>query len=890
MTHVNAAVMPLLFVALLVSGLGASAADGANLMRNGDFAQVEPDGRLLHWQIAFSGKGLEGSYSVVPGPEQSKAVRIECTAFPETLQQGWVILKQDGSINTRQGQRLHLSFWVKREGLKATALEVWIMRLKPWGSIAQTSVPVTADWQKVEAIVTPGEDCDNTRFETFFTEKGVLYLSDIRVEETALSAVEVNPVRRRMIEETPLPTEKNVVANSSFEVGTQDWGTEDFDHNVLKIDGSQAFHGQQSARIDFDESSLPTGYSDYPRARKIVQKQVRCVSRGWLKFEKGKTYVLSAHLKSTRAGHGAEIGVWFMTQQKAVKSVVLGTAWQRYAVEFDAADSLGFIGIQAGTEDNSEKVWIDAVQLERGSTPSDYVPRHPVEIGFSTARPGGLHYTGEPPVFRALAWRGAATADADVAFHVTDYRERVVHEGVIRASELAAAGELRIPAQPNGYYRFAAELRGDGSSSQLTLPFIVVFRYAETYGSGGARFGTNHPYYSDLLQGLARDAGVYWVRDWTLKWDNVEPAKGEFDFSVAEEFYGRAARFGLRVLAILPDPSSGWASSGPPELRGKRLGDAYAGLWYLPKDMADFETYARACMTKFHAQTQVWEVLNEPFKTQGWSLDERYHEFLSAAKRAGETVGNDPRIMRCGLVYFKTDRQANAAAVRMADVLSEHTYPTYNSTSRFLNEVAGVDGFLRENQLTTDIWVTEYGKYADDKPHYNQALSKHIMENGSERLATAYSVKYLTVLFSHGASKVFFHLRTWPLGLNVKSHGVHFDMLFKYDAEPHKFFVAANAMSWFLAAASGPGRPVCEKGPVFAYRFGGPKNEVLVVWADEHDREPRLLPGADGLADLQVYDMMGGRLQELSIGEEPVYVVAPPEQIDRLAALLAPER
>jgi len=159
---------------------------------------------------------------------------------------------------------------------------------------------VTREWQKMEFVFRPSETCDNARFEVFFTQTGTLYLADVHVAETTKRDLDVSPIRLKMLRDRKPAAEKNAVWNGSFEAGIDGWGTEGFDHNVVKIDGAVASRGKRSARIDLDKNGLPVGYSDYPKAREVVFASVQLASSGWTRFEPGERYTLSVDLKSNR--------------------------------------------------------------------------------------------------------------------------------------------------------------------------------------------------------------------------------------------------------------------------------------------------------------------------------------------------------------------------------------------------------------------------------------------------------------------------------------------------------------------------------------------------------------------------------------------------------------
>ncbi|MBT7298839.1 MAG: hypothetical protein HN849_04970 [Victivallales bacterium] len=870
-----------------------AAPDGPNMLKNGDLAARGEDGLPSQWGVHFEGEGVEGTTSLVAGPDGRPAIKIECTKFPTKSNRAWVIFKQDGMVKTKGGQKLFMSFWLKKEKMKSDNVTMAVMRIKPWGTVVRADLPVTEAWQETQLIVQPsavGGDCDSTRFEIYFMETGTLYLSDLRVAETSKSMIVVNPIRQQMVRETTLATEKNIIRNSSFEAGTSGWGTSSFDYGLVKADRTAAHHGRSSGLVELNREALPSGYKDYPKAAKIDFKTVRTVTKGWLRFEEGQTYTLSVFLKSDKPGREAKIEVYFMTGESKAKAVSVGDAWQRQILTFEAPDIFGFVGVSAATEDGPAKLWIDGVQLERGAQATAYASRYPVELALRTKRPAGVHYTGEQVVLELDSWSRGPGNRAEVELSVTDFRGKEVHRETLALTGDAAPATWRVPVTGNGHYVVSAAVKGEGFAYRMELPFVIIYPYAKTHGNRDARFGTNHPYYTDLLQTMAQDAGVFWVRDWTLKWDNVEPEKGVWDFSGPDLFFGRARRLNLRVQAILPDPSASWASSGPPEARGKRLGDAYEDLWHLPKDMADYRRYARECITRYRDVTTAWEVLNEPFahKCRNWLVGEKYEQFLTAVKEEAAKVDPALKIMRCGLHYLDKTEEPNARAARLADILSEHVYPRYHNTLTFLGHAKRITDFQAAHNAKKDIWFTEYGMYSNDRPSVMYGMSSNYLTYGDERTAAAYNLKYLAILFSHGTSKVFFHQRTWPLGLNKRSHRIHFEMLFDYGPTPHKFFVATNAMAWLLPPGTKPGVPVTETGPLFAYGFERPNDRALLAWTDgaEVALSRDLLERMQGVA---AYDMMGGRLDQLAaFGDDPVYLIGSPARIKALEKLLQP--
>src|SRR5690606_23151564 len=60
-----------------------------------------------------------------------------------------------------------------------------------------------------------------------------------------------------------------------------------------------------------------------------------------------------------------------------------------------------------------------------------------------------------------------------------------------------------------------------------------------------SRLGVNHAYPWPHLLDLCRQAGLVWMRDWSLKWQDVEPEKGRFTFTEPDYQIDRPRKHGL---------------------------------------------------------------------------------------------------------------------------------------------------------------------------------------------------------------------------------------------------------------------------------------------------------------------------------------------------------
>src|SRR5208283_4105889 len=114
--------------------------------------------------------------------------------------------------------------------------------------------------------------------------------------------------------------------------------------------------------------------------------------------------------------------------------------------------------------------------------------------------------------------------------------------------------------------------------------------------------GFNHAYPWDFLVRLAREAGIVWWRDWSAKWQTVEPEKGKFDWTMADQQINRVRELDSEVDVLLPFPSAHWNTTARPELiereaRRGSYGREQLRVAFAPKDLNDFGiTRPRSCV------------------------------------------------------------------------------------------------------------------------------------------------------------------------------------------------------------------------------------------------------------------------------------------------------
>jgi hypothetical protein len=207
-------------------------------------------------------------------------------------------------------------------------------------------------WDRYIASFTTGEDALTVRPFLFFENgRGRAWFDDVFLVRSSDQAESVNLLQNPGFETTVIPFWPEhwwTWAQLPGYVGSQ--------NALWAVDETVAYEGKRSLRMSQREWTDTT----YPQTALDVQQAN-------LRLEANQPYTVSAFLRADRPG----TRVWLWINYKLSKELVLDTGWQRHSFTCasPAATTQGFVRVSmrsAGT------VWVDAVQLERGSTPLSY--------------------------------------------------------------------------------------------------------------------------------------------------------------------------------------------------------------------------------------------------------------------------------------------------------------------------------------------------------------------------------------------------------------------------------------------------------------------------------------------------------------------------------------
>ncbi|HUT32942.1 MAG TPA: carbohydrate binding domain-containing protein [Planctomycetota bacterium] len=406
---------------------------------------------------------------------------------------------------------------------------------------------------------------------------------------------------------------------------------------------------------------------------------------------------------------------------------------------------------------------------------------------------------------------------------------------------------------------------------------------AHLYKGADSRFGVNHAYPWPHLLDNCRKAGLIWVRDWSLKWQEVEPEKGKFNFTETGYQIDRPIKHGLKVLGLLPFPSANWASSAPESVKAT---DRYPGnrarVAYAPRDVAEFENYVAKTVERYKGRITWWQCFNEPVFTD-YSLPRKhgytakdYAKWTLAFARAAKRANPDCKIL-AGMGYISEGQIMKdfgeffaAGGLAVCDAVDIHHYPRIRPPEFIEPLLEKLNALMDKHGRRKPLWLTEYGYYAEDEP-WIVPLPHHDFDQPlpSERVQAEYAVRWATLCFANGVDKVFYHAGTCG-GINSGSlQGVFFG----YGGQPRKIYAAQAVMAHLLTPTCRFVKKLSLGEGVRAYLFRDGQQLVCVVWAPKAVPPRPIKLAGDKLV---LWDIMGRpqSAREFTPSGTPVYLLA----------------
>jgi hypothetical protein len=926
--------LPLGVTLWVLVGVGGALGEG-NLVVNGSFEQLT-DERPAGW-IAAGDAAVTQTLTLDAGRTGGHSAKLECSGYARHSPASHAMLAQVDAVFVTAGETYRFSCWARAQGIRSRSVQLALVDTRNWENCGLSGeLRPTGEWRRFEILFRASRTVtERSRLQFWFTENGTLWVDDVE-----LVKVPPQPVRfSRRIEPTG---SRNLLPNASFECGPDGWsslGQRTGWGNLSGLFGSvvtdEPQHGRRSLRIELGPGKTPVTFFDYFQPVRIEQKAPLAANVGWVTVEKGSAYTLSAWMRADAEGVPASLLIRqcdpASSPVTASKGVILSREWQRYSLTVQASRGSMFVAVGPDlrkSPTDAAVVWIDAVQLEKGGTASDFTLREPIEIGFDSGRFGNIFPSG--PASLTITGENATASPVTITLHAEtqDFFGRTLpaeefNLSIPATGSAAVDWPLKLPGK--GYYRTTVSWQSGGQTHSRSIRLAMVKPYQEA----DSPFGINHAPATKELCAALRVAGVLWARDWSVKWQDVEPVTNELHFDVPDAQIDRTLAAGLRPLCLLPPfPSANWASSAPETLDTRGYPGVRLRMAYAPRDPQLLARFIEKAAEHYRGKVHSWEFLNEPVYTD-YALPGANSHLPGAAYTVADYVAllklayaamkrADPDCLVVGGIgsgpeAFTTEF-IEAGGLDAVDALNLHTYPGARAPESFLEPLANLNQRMKRAGGTKPIWVTEYSYYGADElpwepfiPSPDDWAANRLLTD--ERECAEYSVRFAVVMLAGGAEKIFYHS-----GGNgdVNQESLE-SCLFAAAGEPRRVYPAQSALAnvlgpqpRFVAQFPLPSHEQLQDG-LYGFLFQCGKQAVLVAWADLESAGPgwRLRcssdesegPNAPERSQTQpvAYDIMGNRIPagDIPLTGSPVYLVSDtlsPEALARGCAFLPPTK
>jgi len=868
---------------------------------NGSFEQdAGKDGIPDGW-AAYGRPGIEQELRIVADPQRGAVARLQCRRFEPGFPDSHAMLAQLDHVGVQAGQWYRLKLWAKAEDLAAGAVQIALVNRRQWANagLADSFAPGQA-WQPFEFSFKASQNLKaaDSRLQIWFSSTGSLFIDDVTLEPT-------EELRRQWHPQLPMAGVTNALPNSGFECGGSGWGCWGGDlpgwgGQVFSLlgqwDSEHAFEGRHSWRLSLSPDTLPVCYFDYYDPMATPVKTLLIGHEGWVPLTRGQSYVFSAYVAADREETPVEVVCQLANGSRIHKGFTVGQDWKRVMLSFiaEADFACGFVGLDLLSKHQLEgTLWIDAVQWELGREPSAYAPREPLEARLETDRVWNIFTDPQKGLTFRLRISNAADAARTLKgiLTLTDYLDQVVWrrevEKSVGAKDVAQIDYDRVLADRRGFYRLQWQ-PAEGLAQTLRCAVI------EPSTERDSLFGMNHAFSWEFLLRLSHDAGIRWWRDWSVKWDTIQPEPGGFDFRIPDAQIERVLDAQGQTLVLLPFPSAAWATKPDMEkVNAMAKGDSYLQRRLVvankPERLEDFAAYVRATVDHYRGRIGVFEILNEPLYTDyavpaafGCTTAD-YIALLRTAWEAAKAV--DPSCTIIGGVAAPPDSKwvnefIDQGGLQWCDAMNLHLYPHRGSPDSYEEAFRGCWERVKSKGPQRPIWVTEIGIYGDDDPAYTPfTVGDNSMNSAlrpSELRTAGDLVKFAAILCADGVRKIFYHAGTCD-ALNQDNAG---NIFFEFGGAPRKQYAAQAALSRLLGPDVEFVRKWTQPEAVQAFEFRSRGRTVVVVWSGKAASPTVKVP-----AGFHAMDLMGNPLpdSEITPGETPAYLVA-----ERLA--VAPSR
>lgn len=688
------------------------------------------------------------------------------------------------------------------------------------------------------------------------------------------------------------PEGKNIIINSSFELGMKNWevffgragGVGIRNRDVeWKLDESVYYYGRRSLFIK-NKASSSSGINLHTIP---------------LDISLNKDYILSFYAK----GEGGNIDVGKIGNAKTspyysqtIKTVYLTDDWQRYQVpiKIDSLPSSITFSLKG-----KGKLWIDALQLEEGSKATAYSHSPTLELGLSTDKKGSIYSLEETPEICFYLFNGKMkSTKGNLTYKIKDFYHNIVKEESFKFN--LCSGEAKkitkkFDIDRKGIFWIRAILSEQGfedkKDAEINLAIISPLKGKDENSFFGASCWGGYNEEEEFK--IAESIGMKFFIPYNPFYYYCAPEGWKEEakqgrWTVADEGYADWALELCEKYNMVPVGVIGGVPSWAME-KDK------IGSWHNPPKpeyiteevLAGWSDFVYTCVNYFKDKIKYWEIWGESVhsKENAESMIKFTKSFYEAAKKA------DPSciVMGLGLESFQggktvrwSEEMFKLGILDYLDKLSIHPYAKGTSPEKveFAKQLETLKDAMRKYGKEKGIWITEVGQqgtntyYDDDFNHM-----KYSFQILSEEAQADYTVRANIISKAHGVERyATFLIQGGPI-----SRPYHYGLTYNACSSPKAIIPAYNNMAALLTNTSFV-KEIFLKEEVRCYLFKNKKGEYIsTIWNPSETGRRIKIEIPINPKKVEIIDVMGNKVSSeeeknkigtyLLVGGTPIYLL-----------------
>lgn len=204
--------------------------------------------------------------------------------------------------------------------------------------------------------------------------------------------------------------------------------------------------------------------------------------------------------------------------------------------------------------------------------------------------------------------------------------------------------------------------------------------------------------------------GSWRLWDAYVAWPNLEPRRGQWDFSRLDRYVAFGERFGIDILLPL-GLSPTWASARPTEKSSYQPGNAAE-----PADMENWRRYVRTVAERYKGRVRHYDIWNEVNETGFFSgTMPKMVELTCAAQHVLREVSPDNRVVSPSMIGAGSEPAKFEEFLRLGgksciDIVGYHFYVPHREPEEIVDLVTRVQQLMaRQGVGGLPVWNTESG-------------------------------------------------------------------------------------------------------------------------------------------------------------------------------------